>query len=92
MRNQEKKKPSHRDVFPALAKFVDDAYFQGEIQDLEKNVQEPFELLLVTEFGDNQELRERMHLALVTIRRFAQVFEPFTKKQVAKACEKFIHV
>ncbi|MFA9191158.1 hypothetical protein AAGV28_07215 [Flavobacterium sp. FZUC8N2.13] len=85
-------KLSHRDVFPALAKFVDSAYFQGEIQNLEKNVQEPFELLLVTEFGDSRDLRERMHQAIETIRGFARVFEPFTNKQVEKACQELIHV
>lgn len=85
-------KLSHRDVFPALAKFIDSAYFQGEIQNLEKNVQEPFELLLVTEFGDSRDLRERMHLALETIRGLVKVFEPFSNKQVEKACRKFSHV
>lgn len=86
---KENVKTSHRDVIPAIAKFVDDAYFQGEIQDLEKNVQEPFELLLITDYGNSLELRIRMYQAMQTIRSFAKVFEPFTQEQVEKACEKY---
>ncbi len=93
MQNEnENEKLSHRDVFPALAKFIDNAWFQSEIKNLEKNYQEAIELLMVTEFADNQELRERMYISLDTIRRFNEVFKPFSKKQVSKACEKFTHV
>ena len=91
MPNQ-KQKSSHTDVIPAIAKFVDDAFFQGEIQDLEKRVQEPFEMLLLTEWGNQQELREQMYLALQTIRSFAKCLEPFTHEQVELACKKYCDV
>lgn len=82
---------SYQDVFPALAKFIDDAWFQGEIQDLEKNVQELFELLLDTDYGNSLELRRKMMQAITTIRSFTKVFEPFTPEQVEEACKNYIH-
>ena len=86
---KENVKTSHTDVMPAIAKFVDDAFFQGEIQNLEKNVQEPFELLLTTEYGNDQSVRLKMYQAIQTIRSFAKVLEPFTHEQVEKACKKY---
>ena len=83
---------SYKDVFPAIAKFIDDAYFAGEIQDLEKNVQEPFELLLDTDYGNSLELRRKMMQAINTIRNFTKALELFTTNQVEEACKMYTNV
>ena len=89
---KENQKTSHTDVMPAIAKFVDDAFFQGEIQTLEKNIQEPFDLLLTTEYGNTQELRLKMYNAMQTIRSFTKCFENFTQEEVELACKKYCDV
>lgn len=91
MRNQETK-TSHTDVFPAIAKFIGDAYFEEEIQDLPNDVQQIWELFLETEEANNLDKRLKMLRSLKTIRSLAKCLEPFSKKEVELACKEHGYV
>ncbi|WP_347050618.1 hypothetical protein [Flavobacterium olei] len=75
-----------------LAKFVSDLSFEGDFKKQPIYLQEAFELLLDTEFGNDLVLRQKMLSCLKTSRDLVKVLSQFTDKQIQKVCNNVIMV
>jgi len=84
---KENQKASHRDVMRSVAIFVSNLSFEGDFKKQPIYLQEMFELLLDTEFGNDLILRQKMLSCLKTSRDLVKVLSPFTDKQIQKACD-----
>ena len=84
---RENQKTSHRDVMPSVANFVSNVWFEGEFKEHPNYLQEIFELLLDTEYGNDLYLRQKMLSCLRTSRYLVKTLSPFTDKQIEKACD-----
>lgn len=56
---KENQKPTHRDVVPSVINFLSDELFEGDYKEQPMYLQEIFELLMHTEFGDDINLRQK---------------------------------
>ena len=84
--SKENQKPTHRDVVPSVINFLSDELFEGDYKEQPLYLQEIFELLMHTEFGDDIHLRQKMLSCLRTSRNLLETLAPFTEKQIQKAC------
>lgn len=82
--------PQNAKVISALVEFTQEAFFQEQIQDLQKDAQDLFELLLETEQSNELSTRLKMLKCLKTIRALTNALEPFTKEQVDDACSYYL--
>ena len=89
---KENSKTSHTDVFPAVATFLNQVNFDGNLHDLPLEMQEITELLLETEQANELHVREKMLRCLNIIRQFSKTMEPFSSQQIEKACNIHSHV
>lgn len=83
---------THRDVMRSVAIFVSNLSYDGEFQKQPMYLQEVFEVLLNTEFGNDLILRQKMLSCLKTSRDLVKVLSQFTDKQIQKACDNVIMV
>lgn len=83
------KEKTHHDVIPAIVNYLDEAFFQEDIQELPIHLQEIFELFLETEQANCQKVRVKMIHCLYTVRNLSNCLKPFTKEQVQTACKEF---
>ncbi|MEN2402257.1 hypothetical protein GKZ90_0020880 [Flavobacterium sp. MC2016-06] len=87
---KENQKTSHHDVMPSVANFVSDLWLEGDFKEQPLYLQEIFELLLDTEYGNDFDLRQKMFSCLRTSRNLAETLSPFTNKQIIKACSSVV--
>ena len=87
---KENQKTSHQDVMPSVANFVSDLWFEGDFKEQPLYLQEIFELMLTTEFGDDRDLRLKMLSCLRTSRNLAETLSAFSDKQILKACSNVV--
>lgn len=78
---------THRDVMRSVAIFISNLSFEGDFKNQPIYLQEIFELLLDTEFGNDRILRQKMLSCLQTSRDLVKVLSQFTDKQIQKACD-----
>lgn len=83
MRNNSEK-ASVKDVWPAMAAFLN-RHDQTSITAAPDVVQEMFNNLMCTPFGDDLEKREQMLLTLEIIRDFGDTVSPFTPEVLKEA-------
>lgn len=84
---KENQKPSHHDVMPSVANFLSNLWFEGQFRKQPEHLSEIFEALLETEMGDNHDLRAKMLNCIKTSKMLAKALEPFSDKQIEKACK-----
>lgn len=89
---KENQKTSHTDVMPAVAHFLNEVSFEGNLKDLPNEMQEINNLLLETEQANALHVREKMLRCQKFILDFCQVMEPFSMEQVDEACKKYSYV
>jgi hypothetical protein len=85
---RENQKPTHQDVMPSMAKFLSDLWFEGEFREQPDHLTEIFKIFLETEMGNNLDLRTKMLSCIKTSTMLAKTLEPFSDKQIEKACRK----
>ncbi|RZJ54475.1 MAG: hypothetical protein EOO44_04900 [Flavobacterium sp.] len=85
----ENQKPTHHDVMPSVANFLSDLWFEGDFRDQPDYLSEIFRRILETELGDDKDLRSKMMECIKTSEMLAKALEPFSDKQIKKACSKF---
>jgi hypothetical protein len=78
--------PNHQDVILAITKFHSSDLLQEEIQQLPNNLQEIFDFVLDTHYGDNIVTRRKMLRIKELITNYAKALEPFTEAQVQQSC------
>ena len=91
MLNQEKN-TSHRDVMPAVAKFVGETTFEGFVEQLPDDMQDIMERFLETEHANDLHMREKALRCLNLIRQFSSTMAPFSTEQVYEACKEHGYV
>ncbi|MRX41986.1 hypothetical protein GJU43_22135 [Flavobacterium sp. LC2016-23] len=82
---KENQKASHQEVVPSVVHFLSDLWFEGDFKEQPLYLQEIFELMLETEFGNDQELRQKMLSCIRTSRNLAETLSPFTDQQIQQA-------
>lgn len=88
MRNNSEKKTSSQDVLPAVAGCLarhDKEHFTGA----PGVIQQMFEDLMCTPYGDSREYRERIIITLRTIRDFGQALQPFPEDVIYQAIQNY---
>lgn len=87
---KENQKPTHHDVMPSVANFLSDLWFEGDFREQPDYLTEIFKRILETEIGNDLELRTKMIGCINTSKMLAKALEPFSDKQIKKACSKII--
>jgi hypothetical protein len=87
---RENQKPTHHDVMPSMAKFLTDLWFEGDFREQPNYLSEIFKRILETDLGDDKVLRSKMMECIKTSEMLAEALEPFSDKQIEKACGKTI--
>ena len=82
---RENQKAVDHDVLPSVVNFLSNVWFEGEFKEQPLYLQEIFELVLDTEYGNDLQLRQKMLSCLRTSRNLAETLSPFTDKQIQKA-------
>ncbi|TDW46506.1 hypothetical protein EV144_106178 [Flavobacterium sp. 270] len=77
---RENQPTSNDDVMPSVANFISNLNFEVNLKELPIYLQEIFELLLDTEYGNDLDLRRKMLSCLRTSRYVAETLSPFTDK------------
>ncbi|WP_166925720.1 hypothetical protein [Flavobacterium poyangense] len=83
---KENQKASKKDVVPSVVSFLSNELFEGELREQPLYLQEIFELMLETEYGNNLDLRLKMLSCLRSSRNLAETLSVFSDKQIHKAC------
>ena len=89
---KENQKPTHHDVMPSVANFLSNLWLEGEFREQPNYLTEIFEAFLETEIGNDLDLRTKMIGCIKTSKMLAKALEPFSDKQIEKACSKVILV
>ena len=92
MMQKENQKPTHHDVMPSVANFLSNLWLEGEFREQPNYLTEIFEAFLETEIGNDLDLRTKMIGCIKTSKMLAKALEPFSDKQIEKACSKVILV
>lgn len=88
---RENQKTSEPNVMRAMAKFLSDLWFEDDFRDQPEYLSEIFETILLTEMGDNQDLRIRMVSSIRTSKLLANALGSFTDKEINNACKKIMN-
>jgi hypothetical protein len=86
----ENQKTSHDDVMPSVANFLSALWLEGEFRNQPEYLVEIFDMILESEIGNNLDIRTKMIGCIKTSRMLAKALEPFSDKQIEKACNKII--
>lgn len=82
-----KNKPQkNQDPILAITQFHTSDLLQEEIQQLPNDLQEIFDLVLDTDYGDTIQTRRKMLRIKELITNYAKALEPFTEAQIQKCC------
>jgi hypothetical protein len=88
MQKSENQKPTHHDVMPSVANFLSELWLEVDFREQPEYLTEIFQIILETEIGDSLEIRNRMMSCIKTSQMLAKALEPFSNKQIEKACKK----
>ncbi|TPG36350.1 hypothetical protein [Flavobacterium pectinovorum] len=88
---RENQKPSENDVMQAMAKFLSDLWFEDDFRDQPEHLSEIFETILLTEMGDDQDLRIKMVSSIRTSKLLANAIGSFSDMEINNACKKIMN-
>ncbi|MDN3672502.1 hypothetical protein QWY99_05450 [Flavobacterium branchiarum] len=76
---------SNQDVIPSMVNFLSNVWLEGDFREQPFYLQEIFEILLDTEYGNDLDLRRKMFSCLRTSRNLATALSPFSDNEIHKA-------
>jgi hypothetical protein len=88
---RENEKTSEPDVITAMAKFLSDLWFEDDFRDQPEHLSEIFETILLTEMGDDQDLRIKMVSSIRTSKLLANAIGSFSDMEINNACKKIMN-
>jgi len=88
---KENEKTSETAVMTAMAKFLSDLWFEDDFRDQPEHLSEIFETILLTEMGDDQDLRIKMVSSIRTSKMLASALGPFSDTEINNACKKIMN-
>lgn len=87
----ENEKTPEPDVIRAMAKFLSDLWFEDDFRDQPEHLYEIFETILLTEIGDDQDLRIKMVSSIRTSKLLAETIGSFSDTEINNACKKIMN-
>lgn len=81
--------PKNQDPILAITQFLSSDLLQEEIQQLPHDLQEIFDLVLDSKYGDTLHTRQKMIRIKELVTLYAKSLEPFTENQVQQCCEDY---
>lgn len=87
--NTENNPPKSTDPILAITQFLSYDLIQEEIQQLPNDLQEIFDIVLDSDYGDTLNTRRKMLRIKDLITRYAKSLEPFTEAQVQQCCSRY---
>ena len=88
---RENEKTSEHAVITAMAKFLSDLWFEDDFRDQPEHLSEIFETILLTEMGDDQDLRIKMVSSIRTSRMLASALGSFSDTEINNACKQIMN-
>ena len=88
---KENEKTSEPDVMRAMAEFLSNLWYEEDFRDQPEYLSEIFETILLTEMGDDLDLRIRMVSSIRTSKLLANALGSFTDKEINNACKKIMN-
>lgn len=76
----------HSDVMQSVAKFLSALWLEGDFRNQPDYLAEIFDNILETEIGDDLDLRTKMIGCIKTSKMLAKALEPFSDREIEKAC------
>lgn len=80
--------PKKTDVITAITQFLTSDFLFDEIQDLPADLQEIFDLVLDTDYGNCLQTRRKMLRLKEIATLFAKTIAPFTELEIQECCKK----
>jgi len=77
------------DVLLAITQFLSSDLLQEEIQQLPNDLQEIFDLVLDSNYGDTLKTRQKMIRIKELVTLSAKALEPFSEDQVQESCKDY---
>ena len=85
-----KNTPQHTpDAILAITQFLSSDLLQEEIQQMPADLQEIFDLVLDSNYGDTLRTRQKMIRIKELLSQYAKALEPFSEDQVQKRCAEY---
>lgn len=88
---KENQKTVEPDVMRAMAEFLSNLWYEEDFRDQPEYLSEIFETILLTEMGDDLDLRIRMVSSIRTSKLLANALGSFTDKEINNACQKIMN-
>lgn len=82
-------KTPNADLFLSIAQFLSSDLLQEEIQQLPHDLQEIFDLVLDSNYGDTLKTRQKMARIKELVTLSAKALEPFTEDQIQQSCAEY---
>lgn len=79
--------PEKPNVITSIAQFLSNDYLHEEIQNLPHDLQELFDLLLDTDYGNCLATRRKMLRLKELTSNFAKSLAPFSEQEIQDSCE-----
>lgn len=79
----------HNDVILAITQFHSSDLLQEEIQQLPGDLQEIFDFVLDTNYGDNIDIRRKMLRIKEIITNYSKALKPFSEEEVQQSCANY---
>jgi hypothetical protein len=76
-------------VIGSITNFLSSDLLHEEIQQMPIDIQEVFDLLLDTEYGNDLKTRRKMLRFKELTTTFAKALEPFTEDEIQESCENY---
>lgn len=87
--NKTNKPQTANDPILAITHFHSYDLIQKELQQMPNDLQEIFDIVLDSDYGDTLETRRKMLRIKDLITRYAKSLEPFTEAQVQQSCSQY---
>ncbi len=88
---KENEKTLEPDVMRAMAEFLTNLWYEEDFRDQPEYLSEIFETILLTEMGDDLDLRIRMVSSIRTSKLLANALGSFTDTEINNACKKIMN-
>ena len=87
--NLKNKAQTATDPILAITEFLSYDLIQEEIQQLPNDLQEIFDLVLDSDYGDTLRTRRKMLRIKELVGNYAKALEPFTEAQIQQSCSNY---
>lgn len=91
MQKKENEQTTEAAVMTAMAQFLSDLWVVDDFREQPEYLSEIFETILLTEMGDDQDLRIRMINSIRTSKMLAETLGSFSDREISRACEKMLN-